>query len=193
MIFTRNSSSDCRFFFSLLPFSCRNRDNSNYTALPLCLSLTLSFLFFLFWRCSHHSVNEEFLCERERRCWFGSAEFAVGFNSLFSFVMDGLNCQRQSIYTLRYDLEMHASWTKKEKHTYITFRVHLHFRHHIVILHVLLADVPTVLDGLDPFPDVVRLDHSPVYGGLGDEHDGRTGEGGLKNGKGNESIGLQHL
>lgn len=51
----------------------------------------------------------------------------------------------------------------------VTLRVNVHARHGVVELHVGLADVAAVFDGLDAFAQVVGVDCAGVDGGLGDE------------------------
>lgn len=72
---------------------------------------------------------------------------------------------------------IHRTWSAG---THITLRIHPHLWHHVVVLHVLLADGAAVLDGFDPSSQIVRLDHALVDGGLGDERDGCAGERGLE-------------
>lgn len=58
----------------------------------------------------------------------------------------------------------------------VTLRVDMHARHGVVELHVGLADVAAVSDGLDAFAQVVGVDCAGVDGGLGDEDYGGRGE-----------------
>ena len=58
---------------------------------------------------------------------------------------------------------------KKRKKTHISLRIDLHFRHDIVVLHVLFTDVATVLHDLDAFPEIVCRDGAGFDGGFGDE------------------------
>ena len=57
------------------------------------------------------------------------------------------------------------------KKTYIGLRINFHLRHHIVILHVFLADVAAILDNLDSFPQVICSNRAGLYGSFGNERD----------------------
>ena len=54
----------------------------------------------------------------------------------------------------------------------IILRIDLHLRSHVVELHIVLPDPPTVLDGFNPFLEVVGGDCAGVDGSFGDEEDG---------------------
>ena len=62
----------------------------------------------------------------------------------------------------------------------ITLRIDLHLGRFVIELHVLLADVATVLDGLDAFHEVVGFDYAVGDGGGGDEGYGRGGHVGCE-------------
>lgn len=55
----------------------------------------------------------------------------------------------------------------------VRLRVDLHLGSYVVVLHVPLANVSTVLDGLNALPQPVRLDDAGVDGCLGHERHGR--------------------
>lgn len=54
----------------------------------------------------------------------------------------------------------------------IILRVDLHLRHHVVEFHVLLANLPAVLDGCDSLLQTVGGNRAAGDGGFGDEEDG---------------------
>lgn len=53
--------------------------------------------------------------------------------------------------------------------THISFWVYFHLRHHAIVLHVLLANVATILDRFDSRPQLVRVDDTGLDGRLRDE------------------------
>ena len=50
---------------------------------------------------------------------------------------------------------------------YIGLRVHFHFRHHFVVFHILLANIPAILHSLNPFAQFITLDGPSLDRGFG--------------------------
>ena len=57
-------------------------------------------------------------------------------------------------------------FTRVSTITHISLGIHLHLRHGIIILHVLLGDVTAILDSLDALLEVVGCHFARVQGGL---------------------------
>jgi hypothetical protein len=64
----------------------------------------------------------------------------------------------------------------------ITLGINLHLRHHIIILHILLANLTAILNSLDAFLQVVGSDGAACDGGFRDEEDRGLGDEGREHG-----------
>ena len=66
--------------------------------------------------------------------------------------------------------------------------VNLHLRPRVVELHILLLNLPTILDSLNAFLEVVRGNGAGGDGGFGDEEDGCLGNEGGEHGARDDGL-----
>lgn len=70
----------------------------------------------------------------------------------------------------------------------IALRVDPHARHHVVVLHIPLADTAAVPDGLNALLQAVGGDGAAGDGGLRDEEDGGLRDEGREHGAGDDGL-----